>query len=89
MGRSRDPGAPAGGACAACGAPSGGSLCARHAKAARKIESHFATWRERAGVEWEEYLRLVSENDLSGTWIKEAAEYLLRSGMRSGQAQRH
>uniref|UniRef100_A0A7C3F520 Uncharacterized protein n=1 Tax=Candidatus Methanomethylicus mesodigestus TaxID=1867258 RepID=A0A7C3F520_9CREN len=88
MGRSRDLDAPARGACAVCGAPSGGSLCARHSKAARKIEAHFATWRERAGVEWEEYLRLVSENDLSGAWIKETAEYLLRSGMRFGQISR-
>lgn len=89
MGRSRVGGACEGSACAVCGAPASGSLCARHAKAASKLEAHFATWRERAGVEWEEYLRLVAENELSGAWVKETAEYMMRSGMRLDQISRH
>lgn len=68
--------------CAICGRPSGGELCRYHEEAAKRLAGHYVVWKERTGASWEEYLRAVSANELTGEWIRECAGYLLGKGIR-------
>jgi len=39
----------------------------------------FETWKNAAGVSWEQYLNELLKNPFTGIWAKEVAEHLLKS----------
>lgn len=65
--------------CRICGRGGEGEICKRHAEAEIKLREHFKVWAERTGIGWTEYLGAIVENERTGTLVKEAAIYLLRS----------
>ncbi|HRR54409.1 MAG TPA: hypothetical protein P5290_03610 [Candidatus Methanomethylicus sp.] len=63
--------------CEVCGGTAGGRLCALHLEAKRRLERHFGVWRERMGVGWQDYLKMVQGNPAAGSAVKEVATHLL------------
>jgi hypothetical protein len=48
-----------------------------HEKAHKKILQAYAFWRKGLKISWEDYLRRIRENSLTGAWAKEVADYLI------------
>lgn len=68
--------------CPICGRASGGGLCRFHEEGAKRLARHYEAWKARTAIRWDEYLRAVSENGLSGEWARESARYMLEKGVR-------
>ena len=63
--------------CKICGKEAGeGEFCPSHFKAHRNVEESYAIWKKALKIRWDEYLRKIKENPLTGIWAKEAACYL-------------
>jgi len=72
--------------CRVCGGSSGGGsgadsggLCACHEAAWREVCGHYPTWEARMGAGWGEYLAEVARNPLTGAWVREVAEFMIRN----------
>lgn len=55
-----------------------GEYCIFHNEALSRLKEHFEVWKGRKGLTWEEYLREVASNNMTGEWVREVAKYLLR-----------
>jgi hypothetical protein len=53
------------------------NLCQWHYKANTKVFLGYETWRKGLRIPWEDYLRRIRDNSLTGRWAKEVAEYLI------------
>lgn len=63
--------------CRVCGGAGSGELCGIHLEAKRRLEKHFEVWRQRLGVSWQEYLKMVQANPSTGSAVREVAAHLL------------
>jgi hypothetical protein len=54
--------------------------CELHAKAYESIVKKYDAWEEAMKISWKEYLSEIIKNPLTGEWVKEVAEYLVKSG---------
>jgi hypothetical protein len=68
--------------CAICGRASRGELCRYHEEGSKRIIKHYDVWKARTGASWEDYLKVVSANELTGEWARESAVHLLGKGIR-------
>ena len=41
--------------------------------------NNYTVWGKALKTSWQEYLSQVAKNSLTGTWVKEAAKYLLEN----------
>jgi len=73
--------------CPICSRASDGGLCRFHEEGTKRLVKHYEVWKERTGASWEDYLRMVSANELSGEWSRESARHLLEKGVRGQRAQ--
>jgi DNA topoisomerase-1 len=55
-------------------------LCRFHLEAVRRLKRFYSEWRKRMGVSFHEYLSILVQRSEAGSWIKEAAKYLLKIG---------
>lgn len=55
-------------------------LCRFHYFALKRLVGRFEAWQTAVEVEWEEYLKQVNANPLSGTWVREVIAWLKASG---------
>jgi hypothetical protein len=55
------------------------NYCELHEKAYANIQQKFETWKNAAGVSWEQYLNELLKNPFTGTWAKEVAQHLLKN----------
>jgi hypothetical protein len=49
-----------------------------HERARENIERSYAVWKKGLNIAWEDYLKEIKQNCLTGEWAKEVAEYLSR-----------
>jgi len=62
--------------------PGGGSeYCVYHHRAYSILRDSFERWRRALSIDWDEFLREVSENSETGEWAREVAENLLRTSL--------
>lgn len=61
--------------------------CELHAKAYENVVRNYDAWRRALDISWKEYLREIMKNPLTGEWVKEVAEHLIKSGDREDGAQ--
>ncbi len=59
----------------------GSEYCPYHGRAYAKLSDAFGRWRRALSIEWDEFLRKVSENPETGEWAREVVEDLLRRGL--------
>jgi hypothetical protein len=52
-------------------------FCALHLEAYKNIVDCYSDWRKALATSWREYLSQIAKNSLTGTWVKEVAEYLI------------
>jgi len=50
-------------------------------KAYENLKLKYNEWREAMEISWEEYLRQIINNPLTGLWAKEVAQVLLKDEM--------
>jgi hypothetical protein len=67
--------------CAICNNEAGENhYCELHTKAYESMTKKYESWKKALEISWEEYLREIAKNPLTGEWAKEVAEYLSKSG---------
>lgn len=49
-------------------------------RAYESVVKTYEEWTKALEISWEEYLREITKNPLTGEWTKEVAEHLIRSG---------
>ena len=54
-----------------------GEFCRAHSKTYIKIVQGYEIWKKGLRITWEDYLRRIRDNSLTGKWVKEVAEYLI------------
>ncbi|MBC7129832.1 hypothetical protein H5T51_01250 [Candidatus Bathyarchaeota archaeon] len=54
--------------------------CDLHVQAYERILEKYEQWKKALNVSWEDYLREIAKNPLTGEWAKEVAEKLLEDG---------
>ncbi len=52
-------------------------LCQFHSRARDNIVEAYEDWRKGLRTSWEDYLRRIRDNRLTGQWALEVAEYLI------------
>lgn len=52
--------------------------CELHSKAYESLQEKFEIWKKASGFEWQSYLQEVAKNPLTGIWVREVAENLLK-----------
>ena len=52
--------------------------CLYHQKAYMNLNEAYKTWKKALNVEWNEFLKEVSEKQESGRWVREIAVDLLK-----------
>lgn len=57
-----------------------GEFCALHMKAYKNIVNRYSAWKKALKMPWKEYLSQIAKNSLTGTWVKEVANYLIENG---------
>jgi len=69
--------------CKLCGRgrDEGSEYCPYHRRAYAKLRDAFERWRRALAIDWDEFLREISENPETGEWAREVAEDLLQSGL--------
>jgi hypothetical protein len=72
--------------CPICGRACDGELCRFHEEGTKRLVKHYEVWKIRTSVSWEDYLRMVSANELAGEWSRESARYLLEKRIRGQRA---
>jgi len=64
--------------CKICDKESGDEeLCRIHLKTHAKVFQGYEVWKKGLRISWEDYLRRIRVNSLTGKWAKEVAEYLI------------
>ena len=64
--------------CKACGRDaSEEDFCPLHSRAHENLLQAYDVWRKGLKIPWEDYLRRIRDNSLTGVWAKEVAEYLI------------
>jgi len=63
--------------CEVCGREAESRFCEAHEMAYRNLKGKYEEWRSAMDITWEDYLREVLKNPLTGVWVKEVAEHLL------------
>ena len=64
--------------CGVCSRESGKeTLCKSHSIAHKEVAQGYEIWRKGLRISWEDYLRRIRDNSLTGKWAKEVAEYLI------------
>lgn len=66
--------------CKICGSEAVSEYCEFHEKAYENVVKKYDSWRQALEISWEDYLREIAENQLTGKWAREVAEYLIRKG---------
>jgi len=56
------------------------NYCELHTRAYESVVKKYEEWKKASEISWEEYLREIAKNQLTGEWTKEVAEHLIRSG---------
>lgn len=56
------------------------NYCRLHMRAYESVVKTYEEWTKALEISWEEYLREITKNPLTGEWTKEVAEHLIRSG---------
>ena len=64
--------------CKVCKKEAQNKYCELHEEAYANIMQKFGTWKNAAGVSWEQYLNELVKNSFTGIWAKEVAEHLLK-----------
>ncbi|HIE14606.1 TPA: hypothetical protein EYP70_04980 [Candidatus Bathyarchaeota archaeon] len=67
--------------CKICGRETQSRFCNFHMKAYENLKLKYNEWREAMEISWEEYLRQIINNPLTGLWAKEVAQVLLKDEM--------
>ncbi len=68
--------------CSVCdGNVSGLVFCERHETAYKNIKEAFNNWRRAMDIEWMDYLKRIVENEFTGRWVREVAEFLIKKGI--------
>ncbi|MEM2109789.1 MAG: hypothetical protein QW327_04810 [Candidatus Odinarchaeota archaeon] len=57
-----------------------GEFCENHASAYISVVEAFKKWQTATPIRWEDYLKRIIDNEYTGKWAREVAEYLLRKG---------
>ena len=66
--------------CKICNRDSGKrDFCHFHLDAYTNIVKAYEDWRKGLRTPWEDYLRRIRDNSLTGEWAKEVAEYLINN----------
>lgn len=64
--------------CRVCEHESGeGEFCQLHRRTYLRITQSYEVWKKGLKISWEDYLRRIRDNHLTGKWAKEVAEYLI------------
>jgi len=64
--------------CRVCDQESGEEeFCQLHLKTYTRIIHAYEAWKKGLRISWEDYLRRIRDNSLTGKWAKEVAEYLI------------
>ena len=67
--------------CEICDRESGeGEFCIAHSRTYIKVVEGYEIWKKGLRITWEDYLRRIRDNSLTGKWAKEVAEYLIDKG---------
>jgi len=56
------------------------TYCRPHSRAYKNIVRKYEAWKKAVGISWKEYLSEIAENSLTGEWVKEVAEYMVKNG---------
>ena len=70
--------------CKICNREAVGKYCELHERAYRNIVKKYDVWRSALNLSWEEYLNEVAKNPYTGSWAREVAEHLTKSGVAEG-----
>ncbi len=63
--------------CKICGRKAESGLCKLHEEAHKNLIKNYDAWKKSMGISWNEYLREIQGNLLTGVWVKEVAQHLL------------
>lgn len=66
--------------CPICRRPmsSGEKFCEYHSMADINLKAAFEDWKTAMGIEWEDYLKHLIEEEGTGKWVREVAEFLMQ-----------
>ena len=53
--------------------------CSIHSKAHANVVNSYAAWKKGLNISWDDYLKEIKENPLTGEWAKQVATYLLKN----------
>jgi len=70
--------------CKICNREAVGKYCELHERAYRNIVKKYDVWGSALNLSWEEYLNDVAKNPYTGSWAREVAEHLTKSGVAEG-----
>ena len=70
--------------CEICKREAVGKYCDLHERAYRNIIKKYDVWRSALNLSWGEYLNEVAKNSYTGSWAREVAEHLRKSGVTEG-----
>ena len=56
----------------------GEKFCENHNSAYTSVIDAFKKWQTALKINWRDYLKKIIENEYTGRWAREVAEYLLR-----------
>jgi hypothetical protein len=62
-------------------------FCVSHLIAYENIVKNYDVWKKAVEIHWKEYLREVVKNPLTGEWVKEVAEQLIKIGGKENVAE--
>jgi predicted metal-binding protein len=61
-------------------------FCPSHLTAHENLTESYEIWRKALKIPWEEYLKEIKKNPLTGVWAKEVADYLINNeGTENGK----
>lgn len=55
-------------------------FCRLHFEAYENLVSNYDLWNKALGILWKEYLSKIAEHSLTGDWVKEVTNYLIKNG---------
>ncbi|MFW9920513.1 MAG: hypothetical protein ACFFED_12995 [Candidatus Thorarchaeota archaeon] len=66
--------------CPICGrkGASDSEFCAYHDEALTNIKVAFDDWERAMGINWDDYLRRLQDEEYIGKWAREVVEYAMR-----------
>ena len=69
--------------CEICKKEAKSRYCDHHQKAYENVVENFGSWRKALEISWEDYLKEIIKNPLTGKWAKEVAEHLIKTGEKA------